>query len=147
MMRDNCRSAFSQHMRIIALLFSLLMPLLAQAHDTTKLSKLYSACMGKSGGVTSAMLECNSREWTRQDKRLNAAYQQLMTQLPASKGKELQEVQRAWLQYADAKCAFYVDDQEFSGSAHMLIAAGCNTTERAKRAEELENLIEQAKLF
>ena len=44
----------------------------------------YAACMDKSGGVTSAMEDCNSEELDRQDLRLNGAYKKLMDSLQRS---------------------------------------------------------------
>ena len=45
----------------------------AQAEEHT--SESYSACLGKAGGVTSAMQECIKEELERQERSLNAAYQ------------------------------------------------------------------------
>jgi uncharacterized protein YecT (DUF1311 family) len=96
--------------------------------------------MDKSGGVTVSMQDCNSAEWKRQDVRLNLAYKKLMAQLSPTKKKELQEVQRLWLKYADVKCNFYYDNEEFNGTLDRFTAANCTTIERALRASESENL-------
>ena len=47
----------------------------AEEHQT---SKVYAACLDKSGGVTFAMQACVADEFERQDKRLNAAYKALI---------------------------------------------------------------------
>lgn len=110
------------------------------ADSDTKLSAEFDKCINKSGGSDPAMLECNSAEWKRQDVRLNAAYKKAMSTLAPDKRKELQEVQRLWLKYAEAKCRFYYDSTEFNGTLDRYAAASCSTTERAARATELERI-------
>jgi uncharacterized protein YecT (DUF1311 family) len=43
-----------------------------------EMSQEYKACMDRSNGVTSEMLDCTSAEFTRQDARLNENYKTLM---------------------------------------------------------------------
>ena len=74
------------------------MPLLAFAEDVG-LSKQYSTCMDKAGGITANMLGCIGAETQRQDARLNRAYKDVMAQLSAARKKQLQEAQRAWIRY------------------------------------------------
>ncbi len=74
------------------------MPLLAFAEDIG-LSKQYSTCMDKAGGITANMLDCIGAETQRQDARLNRAYKDVMAQLSAARKKQLQEAQRAWIRY------------------------------------------------
>lgn len=112
----------------------------AFADSDIKLSPEFDKCINKSGGSDPAMLECNSAEWKRQDIRLNTAYKKAMGALPPEKRKELQEVQRLWLKYSEAKCKFYYDNAEFSGTLDRYVASNCSTTERAARATELEQI-------
>lgn len=42
------------------------------------LSKQFSSCMDKSGGVTADMLDCIGSETKRQDTRLNKTYKEVM---------------------------------------------------------------------
>jgi uncharacterized protein YecT (DUF1311 family) len=100
----------------------------------------FGRCMERAQGVTAAMLDCNAAEWQRQDARLNAAYRKLMAQLPPPKRAALQDAQRLWLRYVEAKCAFLYDEQHFNGSLHRFDAAHCTVLERARRAAELEAL-------
>ena len=53
--------------------------------------------------------------------------------------KELQEVQRAWIKYRDAKCNFYYGGSE-GGSMEHEIGSSCFMFETALRAKELESL-------
>jgi uncharacterized protein YecT (DUF1311 family) len=101
-------------------------------------SAAHTACMGKSGGVTSAMLDCIATELQRQDARLNRAYKAAMAPLSAPRKKQLQAAQRAWLAYRDANCQFYADPE--GGSVAAVVANDCVLSATASRALELENL-------
>ena len=57
------------------------------AADDVGLSKQFSACMDKSGGVTVDMLDCIGAETKRQDARLNKAYKEVMHQLSPARKK------------------------------------------------------------
>ena len=80
-------------------------PRAASAHETG-LSKPYAACMGKSSTTTMDTIGCLTAENQRQDARLNNAYKALMAELPPPRKKQLQNAQRAWLNYCNANCAF-----------------------------------------
>lgn len=109
------------------------------AHANEELyTSSYSACMDRAGGVTIEMLDCIAEELNTQDARLNGAYQQLRSQLSAERKKELQVVQRQWIQYRDANCQFYHDPE--GGTLHRVMANECMLRETAERAKELETL-------
>lgn len=113
----------------------------AQAQETSvKLSPRFARCVQAAAGATPATADCQSEEWERQDKRLNAAYRQLLSQLPPGKAAELRAVQRAWLAYVGPKCAFLFDSDTYSGQQDRLNAQYCEVLERARRAAELEDL-------
>lgn len=116
---------------------------IAIAETDTHLSSDYNKCIDRSGGSDSAMLECNSEEWKRQDARLNSAYKKAISSLSPEKRKELQEIQRLWLKYTEAKCNFFFDNHELTGTLDRLVAATCSTTERAARVNELEDIANQ----
>jgi uncharacterized protein YecT (DUF1311 family) len=101
-------------------------------------SAAHTACMDKSGGVTSAMLDCIATELQRQDARLNKAYRAAMTPLSASRKKQLLAAQRAWLAFRDANCQFYADPD--GGSVVTVVVNDCVLSATASRAFELENL-------
>ena len=83
----------------------------------------WKRCLDKSGGVTASMLDCNSAEWDREDKRLNKVYGNVMSKLSPDRKKQLQTVQRLWIQYTRANCDFW-DDPD-SGTAANLAASSC----------------------
>lgn len=108
------------------------------AHEV---SESYSACLEKAAGVTKAMQDCIAAELVVQDKRLNAAYQTLLKAVTDKRKTQLREVQRKWVAYRDANCAYY--DDASLGQAARLAANECALTATADRALELENLIPQ----
>ena len=108
--------------------------------DDAELSKEFSDCMAKSGGITMDMLDCIGAETELQDIRLNKAYQEVMAQLSALRKKQLQDAQRAWIKYRDANCNFY-DDPD-GGTMASLISSDCFMSATASRAKELEGFKE-----
>lgn len=111
---------------------------LSPAHAEAELSKAFGACVEKSGGVTSAMLDCADAEFKLQDQRLNKAYRELSSGLNAKRRRDLVEVQRLWIRFRDANCAFYADPE--GGTAASLAASSCTLQLTATRAKELEDL-------
>src|SRR5690348_7808892 len=95
-------------------------------------SKQFDACMNKSGGVTSEMLNCIGAETKVQDARLNNAYKKLMPTLTPSRQKQLQEAERAWLKYRDANCSFYADPD--GGTNATVDSADCFRSATTSRA-------------
>jgi uncharacterized protein YecT (DUF1311 family) len=89
------------------------------------------------------VMECLGAEYTRQDKRLNDAYRKLLARVSKQKGDELRKVQRAWLAYVEAECGFLYDNEAFAGTSDRVEASSCNVTERARRAADLEGILER----
>lgn len=110
----------------------------AQAKKEPILSGAYEQCEQKSGSVDQALMDCESAELDRQDKRLNSDYQSLLSALSKSKGDELRKVQRAWLAFVESKCGFLSDGTDYNGSLNRLVASHCKVVEGARRADELE---------
>lgn len=135
-MRHNMTVALREH-RVIFVLATLLISV-TPASAETEFSKAFSACIDKSGGVTSEMLECADIELKAQDQRLNTAYRELSSNLNAKRRGELQDVQRLWIRFRDANCAFYVDPE--GGTAATLAGSSCVLQMTASRAKELEDL-------
>ena len=106
--------------------------------QSPKLSKQYSSCMDKSGGVSRKINACISSEIKSQDARLNKAYQALSKSLNSTRKKQLQEVQRTWIKYRDQNCKFYVDPD--GGSLARVNGGICLMDATASRAAELEGL-------
>ncbi len=110
------------------------------AADDAGLSKQFSTCMDKSGGVTVDMLDCIGAETKRQDVRLNKAYKEVMPQLSPARKKQLQDAQRAWIKYRDANCNFYADPD--GGTMATVSSSYCFMSATASRAKELEGFKE-----
>lgn len=108
--------------------------------NKTALSKQFSACMDKSGGVTVNMLDCIASETKGQDAHLNKAYKEVMGQLTPARKEQLQEAQRFWLKYRDANCTFYADPD--GGTIATVSASYCFMSTTAARAKEIETFKE-----
>lgn len=106
------------------------------------LTETYEKCMNASGGITFNMSECISAEAEFQDVRLNKSYKEVINQLPAERKKELQNVQRLWIQYRAAKCDFYEGMYE-GGTIAPVMKMDCDMQMTATRAKELEGMIEE----
>jgi uncharacterized protein YecT (DUF1311 family) len=119
------------------LLVLLLVSSLVNAAEPPR-TKEYSRCIEKAGAVDPLVLECISDEYTRQDKRLNAAYRKLMSSLKGERKKQLLEAQRLWSKYTEANCGFYYDPD--GGTSARMLSAECEVTARIERASELEDL-------
>ena len=131
-------AATRRTIKCMLIAFGLLLNAPALAAADSELSQTYSACMDKSGGVTSEMLDCMSAEFTRQDARLNENYKRLMSKLSAKRKEGLLEAQRAWIKFRDTNCSFYFDPD--GGSAAHLFGSDCMLNATANRATELKNL-------
>jgi uncharacterized protein YecT (DUF1311 family) len=129
--------------QLLALAAILVSTTITSAANEVPLSREHDKCIAQSGGSDLAMIECNGIEYTRQDRRLNAAYRRLLARVSKAKSNELRKVQRSWLAYVDAKCNFIYDNEEFAGTADRLSASNCKVTERARRASDLEDQLLQ----
>jgi uncharacterized protein YecT (DUF1311 family) len=105
--------------------------------DDAELTKQFSDCIDKSGGVTVNMLDCIGAETKLQDSRLNKAYKDVMAQLSPSRKKQLQDTQRIWIRYRDANCNFYADPE--GGTMEIVSSNSCFMSATASRAKELES--------
>ncbi|AXM97957.1 lysozyme inhibitor LprI family protein [Pseudomonas plecoglossicida] len=108
---------------------------LAMAGDN---SQSYAQCMDKASS-TVAMSGCIQAETRLQDERLNRVYKQLLGRLDAGQQKRLREVQRQWIGYRDANCAFHV--QASGGSMAQLEGGMCVLDMTRDRAAELERVL------
>ena len=124
-------------MKIVLFFISIYLTPLLYAYELSDENK---RCMDKSGGVTSEMRACNGEELQRQDKRLNKAYKEAMKALDTKHKTELKKVQRQWIKYRDAKCNFLFGLT--GGTMDLLIGGSCYVDMTAKRADELEGIID-----
>lgn len=89
-------------------------------------------CMQKDSS-TAGMVGCINAEFAVQDKILNENYKKAMSVLNEENKKILKDIQRKWVAYKEAKCAFYPPQ----GTIHRLDAADCYLQMTKERATEL----------
>ena len=128
------------------LAFAIFFPTLGFPDDDADLKQSgvrssYDACLDRSNGITSSMLDCNGKEQTYQDKRLNAAYRSLMARLPEDKGQRLRQEERGWIKERDGTCV----EPKDSGTAGDLDYSNCFLNETAKQATKLQDMLKAAK--
>ncbi|WP_409260732.1 lysozyme inhibitor LprI family protein [Pseudomonas putida] len=116
------------------LLLAFLAPM-ALADDN---SPAYSQCMDKASS-TLAMSSCIQAQTQLQDQRLNRVYKQLMSKLGSGPQKGLRDVQRQWIAYRDANCAFHV--QASGGTLAQIEGGLCVLAMTRERAAELERVL------
>jgi len=67
--------------------------------DVTTLE--FGACVKKSGGVNSEMMDCVDVETKRKHDQLNQPYQKFIASLQPARKAQLVDAQRAWLKYRE----------------------------------------------
>jgi uncharacterized protein YecT (DUF1311 family) len=112
--------------------------ILGIAAADTEMTREYSACVERTNGVTTEMINCILAETVRQDARLNDNYKKLLSKLPTERKNTLIEAQRNWIKFRDTNCGFYADPK--GGSAARLAAHECILNATAQRAKELRLL-------
>jgi len=86
-----------------------------------------------------AMNACAAADFADADRDLNRAYTQLQQRLETSRKTALREVQRSWLTYRDAQCAF--DAKPYAGgSMAPLVRATCLGALTKQRTQLLDRL-------
>ena len=99
-------------------------------------SKEFTKCMKASDITNQGMLACIYDEYKREDIRLNKNYRVFKKELSLKKQKELQSLQKLWIEYRDKKCDFYYDLT--GGTIDRLNHALCLLETTKKRADELD---------
>ena len=95
-------------------------------------------CMQKDSS-TAGMVGCINAEVAVQDKILNENYKKAMSVLNEENKKILKDIQRKWVAYKEAKCAFYPPQ----GTIYLVIAADCYLQMTKGRAAELAYVAEE----
>ena len=106
----------------------------AYAADNPALKK----CMD-SANTTADMVNCNAMQTKVQDDRLNRAYKTALAAQEGPRKQQLQDVQRLWIKYRDANCAFA--GSATGGSIDRVNGSGCVLDMTQTRAQELEDLV------
>jgi uncharacterized protein YecT (DUF1311 family) len=84
---------------------------------------------------TADIVDCLATQTAVWERRLNAAYQKLMNDLPARRRDRLRSAQRLWLQFRDANCAYFASR---GGTITHVDTGQCALRLTAARAIELE---------
>ena len=100
--------------------------------------KRVDECMQKDSSIA-GMVGCINAEFAVQDKILNENYKKVMGVLTEENRKILKDVQRKWVAYKEAKCAFYPKQ----GTIHRLDAADCYLQMTKERATELADIVSE----
>jgi uncharacterized protein YecT (DUF1311 family) len=84
---------------------------------------------------TADIVECLATQTAVWERRLNAAYQKLIDDLPVRRRDRLRSAQRLWLQFRDANCAYFASRP---GTIARVGAGQCALRLTSARAIELE---------
>ncbi|AZF17874.1 lysozyme inhibitor LprI family protein [Pseudomonas sp. R3-18-08] len=106
----------------------------AAAADNPTLKK----CMD-GANTTAEMVGCNVKEAKVQDARLNKAYKTALAAQEGNRKDQLQDLQRLWIKYRDANCAFA--GSATGGTIDQVNGSGCVLDMTQTRAQELEDLV------
>ncbi|MCS3515041.1 MULTISPECIES: lysozyme inhibitor LprI family protein [Pseudomonas] len=104
------------------------------AADNAALKK----CMD-GANTTADMVGCNVKETKVQDARLNRAYKTALAAQEGTRKQQLQDLQRLWIKYRDANCAFA--GSATGGTIDQVNGTGCVLDMTQTRAQELEDLV------
>ncbi len=83
---------------------------------------------------------CAEQKYKKADAQLNATWKELMALTPAEDKEDLKKVQRLWLQFRDAHCAYEVKPWE-GGSIVPMIQYGCLLRLTEERTQHLKDLL------
>ena len=96
-----------------------------------------------SAGGEAAHATCADNETAAWDVLLNKAWSDLPAFLGPARFAALKEIQKKWLDYRDAKCAF-LNDMDNMGSWGLMLKAQCKLDETARRTIELREILADA---
>jgi len=110
--------------------------------ETSGLRDSYTACLGTTNAVTSALQTCIDDELVYQNQRLNEAYIALMAALDKTGQGTLRDSESKWMAFRDSNCQ--ADPQE--GQGQQLDAKSCVLGETTRQATRLEGRLFRASL-
>lgn len=94
---------------------------------------------------TNGMVACAMREEGFWDAQLNFVYQELRTQLAEPARTELRDIQRVWITWRNATCAFPISLYG-GGTAFRPATALCSMKETARRAIDLGQILDEVSM-
>jgi uncharacterized protein YecT (DUF1311 family) len=95
------------------------------------------------GQTTAGMIACIAREHAFWDALLNQSYQRLREAETETRATELRALQRQWLAWREARCAWEAGAYE-GGTFANVVANECFLTETARRAIDLSDALDEA---
>lgn len=99
----------------------------------------------KDAQTQAEMNHCSSKDYEREDARLNKTYEAVMSQLDASRQAKLKDVQRSWLKFRDLQCD-YSAAQYDGGSMRPLIFSSCLLGLTKQRNKDLKDMLEEGNM-
>nr|MDZ8059385.1 lysozyme inhibitor LprI family protein [Nostoc sp. EkiNYC01] len=84
--------------------------------------------------------ECSRLSYQNADKKLNAAYQQLLPKLDRTRKQKLIAAQQAWIKFRDTTCEFEKSEYE-GGSIAPTIYFGCLENTTKERTQQLQEYL------
>jgi uncharacterized protein YecT (DUF1311 family) len=100
-----------------------------------------SECEDKiSAGGEAAHATCSDDETAVWDVLLNKTWSQMPESVGAERFARLKQIQKMWLAYRDAKCAF-LDDPKSPGAWGIMLQAQCRMDETSRRTIELREIM------
>ncbi|MBW4672738.1 MAG: lysozyme inhibitor LprI family protein [Desmonostoc geniculatum HA4340-LM1] len=84
--------------------------------------------------------ECSRLSYQNADKKLNAAYQQLLPKLDRTRKQKLIVAQQAWIKFRDTTCEFERSEYE-GGSIAPTIYFGCLENTTKERTQQLQEYL------
>lgn len=134
-------------MRLLLVLSALLAlaatPALAvdEAKIEARYTPAFEQCLDSPDGQSTAgMVQCAGAELEVQDRALNAAYRDLISDMNARQKANLLKAQRAWIAFRDADCQARYDPDW--GTISTINANMCMLRRTVERTIELEAFIE-----
>ncbi|MDG1825056.1 MAG: DUF1311 domain-containing protein [Henriciella sp.] len=105
---------------------------------------------------TREILDCTAQETEFWDRRLNVAYKELRAVYAEQDVEDdfsiinlapmLQTTQRKWIEWRDTKCTYFELNRFRGGTLGRVAAADCAMSMTAERVDELEELLDEARM-
>jgi uncharacterized protein YecT (DUF1311 family) len=92
-----------------------------------------------------AMNICASKDYEREDTRLNKTYKELVAKLEQDHREKLKEIQLAWIKYRDLQCDFDSSMYE-GGSMYPMVRSSCLSQMTKQRNKDLKAMLEEASM-
>lgn len=125
------------------IMFILFCPALALGDGEARFSKEFQACLDNTRGGAGEMLDCIHTENDLHDKRLNAAYLELMKILPEDRKQSLRAAQRAWIKFRQSYADFLINPD--GGTMNIVMRADSFLELTADQADLLEAELARAR--